>query len=255
VAGFRALPYPNYLFSNKNDWQRSGIRGIGYNIDEPTLIKGKNKMSKEYTKIQTVFKRDMTNKGRIIEGVYSLPEIEYLKDNKWTWTEKVDGTNIRIEWVRGVGRKFGGRTDNAQIPAFLYERLEELFPLEKLDAAIKTEDADFLTLYGEGYGAKIQKGGGNYKSDGVDFVLFDILVAGWWLKREDVEKVADQLAIDIVPIVKIGTLEEAVNHTRDGFVSNWGSFDAEGLVMKPSVELQNRAGHRIITKIKHKDFL
>ncbi len=121
----------------------------------------------------------MENKGRIIEGCYSTPEIEYLKDNKWIFTEKVDGTNIRIEWVRNVSRKFGGRTDNAQIPAPLFEKLEELFPLEKLDSAIKTEDADFLTLYGEGYGAKIQKGGGYYKSDGVGFVLFDVLVGGW----------------------------------------------------------------------------
>ena len=211
-------------------------------------------MSKEYAKIQTVFKRDMSNKGKIIEGSYSLPEFDYLKDNEWIWTEKVDGTNIRIDWVRSVGRKFDGKTDNAQIPAFLYKRLEELFPPEKLDAAIKTEDADLLTLYGEGYGAKIQKGGGNYKSDGVDFVLFDVLVGGWWLKREDVEKVANSLGIRVVPIVGKGTLKEATVWTRTGYISAWGDFEAEGLVMKPSVELQTRAGHRIITKIKHKDF-
>jgi len=34
---------------------------------------------KEYTKIQTIFKRDMSNKGRIILDQYSLPEFEYLK--------------------------------------------------------------------------------------------------------------------------------------------------------------------------------
>lgn len=208
---------------------------------------------KTYTKIQTVFKRDMANKGRIIEGQYSLPEIEYLKNNLWIWTEKVDGTNIRIEWIRGIGRKFGGRTDNAQIPAFLYERLEELFPMELLDSVFQKE-TDQLCLYGEGYGARIQKGGGNYKSDGVDFVLFDVLVDDWWLKREAVEEVSESLKIDAVPILGQGTLQEAVEFTRCGFVSNWGSFVAEGLVMKPSVELQTRSGHRIITKIKHKDF-
>ena len=211
-------------------------------------------MSKEYPKIQTIFKRDMSNKGRIIEGVYSLPEFDYLKENEWVWTEKVDGTNIRIDWARSMGRKFDGKTDNAQIPAFLYRRLEELFPPEKLDAAIKTEDADFLTLYGEGYGAKIQKGGGNYKHDGVDFVLFDVMVDGWWLKRPDIVKVALALKIRVVPIMGIGTLSQAVDMARNGIDSVWGNFQAEGLVMKPSVELQTRAGHRIITKIKHKDF-
>ena len=211
-------------------------------------------MSETYQKIQTVFKRDTTDKGRIMEGRYSLPEFEYLKDNKWVWTEKVDGTNIRVDWVRNVGRKFEGRTDSAQIPVQLIHRLEELFPLEKLDDAIKTEDADFLTLYGEGYGAKIQKGGGNYKSDGVDFVLFDVLVGGWWLKRRDVEVVAHVLGIGVVPIVGTGTLSQAVDVVREGMSSVWGDFTAEGLVMKPSVELRTRAGQRIITKIKCKDF-
>lgn len=207
-----------------------------------------------YPKIQTIFKRDMSNKGRVIEGDYSLPEIEYLKDNKWVFTEKVDGTNIRIDWKRGEGRIFGGRTDNAQIPANLIVRLEELFTTDKLDSAIKTEDADFLTLYGEGYGAKIQKGGGNYKSDGVDFVLFDVLVAGWWLRRDDIELIAESLNIDIVPIVGRGTLADAVHIVKEGLVSVWGGFEAEGLVMRPEVELKTRAGNRIITKIKHKDF-
>ena len=207
----------------------------------------------EYHKIQTVFKRDMENKGRIIEGEYSSPEFAYLKENQWIWTEKVDGTNIRVNWIRGEKRTFGGKTDNAQIPVFLYERLEELFTLELLDSAIQEETTQ-LCLYGEGYGAKIQKGGGNYKPDGVDFILFDVKVDNWWLKREAIEEIANALHIDTVPIVGQGTLQEGVEYTRDGFASNWCSFVAEGLVMKPAIELQTRAGHRIITKIKHKDF-
>ena len=208
----------------------------------------------KYPKIQTVFKRDMSNKGKIIEGCYSLPEIEYLKDNKWVFTEKVDGTNIRIEWTRKIGRKFGGRTDNAQIPAFLIERLEFLFSLDKLDNAIMTE-VDTLCLYGEGYGARIQKGGGNYNPNGVDFVLFDVLVDGWWLKRDAIEDVASKLNIETVPIIGTGTLQEGVEIMRRGLMSSWGGgFLAEGLVMKPEVELKTRAGNRIITKIKHKDF-
>lgn len=41
---------------------------------------------------------------------------------------------------------------------------------------------------------------------------------------------------------------------RLGFKSTWGDFQAEGIVARPSVELKNRAGERIITKIKCKDF-
>lgn len=208
----------------------------------------------KYPKIQTVFKRDMTNRGKIMLGVYSLPEIEYLRNNLWDFTEKVDGTNIRVDWKRSGYCKFGGRTDNARIPIFLLRRLEELFSLDKLDMVITETDA--LTLYGEGYGAKIQKGGGNYHSDRVDFVLFDVLVDDWWLKRKDVNEVAKSLSIESVPQIssRSGTLSLAVDLAAKGFNSAWGDFEAEGLVMRPKVELKTRAGHRIITKIKCKDF-
>lgn len=208
----------------------------------------------KYHKIQTVFKRDMTNKGRIIETDWSWPEFQYLRNNVWVFTEKIDGTNIRVEWVRNLGINIGGRTDNAQIPAFLYKRLVDLLPLNKLDNAISTNDADMLTLYGEGYGARIQKRGGKYISDGVDFILFDVMVGGWWLKRVDVEDIARKLGISVVPIVGAGTLDEGIKMVKNGLNSGWGDFPAEGIVMKPEIELKTRAGHRIITKIKHKDF-
>ena len=79
---------------------------------------------KTYHKIQTIFKREM--KGKLIEEEYSLPEFEYLKDNKWVFTEKIDGTNIRVMW-NGENVVFGGKTDNAQLPIFLLYKLQELF--------------------------------------------------------------------------------------------------------------------------------
>ena len=62
---------------------------------------------KEYDKIQTVFKRDMENRGAIIEGTFALPEFEYLQNNVWEFTEKVDGTNVRVMWD-GSAVRFGG---------------------------------------------------------------------------------------------------------------------------------------------------
>lgn len=51
----------------------------------------------EYHKIQTLFKRDMESKHKtLLEGQWTLPEFEYLAGNVWTFTEKVDGTNIRV---------------------------------------------------------------------------------------------------------------------------------------------------------------
>jgi hypothetical protein len=205
---------------------------------------------KKYSKIQTIFKRDMSNKGALIAGSYSQPEFEYLYDNEWEYTEKIDGTNIRVMWD-GANLKFGGRTDNAQIPVFLYDELNRMFSKEKFSEIF---GSDPVTLYGEGYGKKIQKRGSSYISDGVSFVLFDVLIADWWLKRDDVLDVGCKLSIGAVPVIGRGTLGAAVNLAEMGFDSVWGEFEAEGLVLRPTTELRTRAGHRIITKIKCSDF-
>lgn len=204
----------------------------------------------EYHKIQSIFKRDEKT-HKFIEGEWSLPEFEYLKDNAWIYTEKIDGTNIRIGWIPEVGNNIGGRTDNAQIPTFLYQKLTELFTVDKLRVAFpKTE----VLLCGEGYGAKIQKGGGNYIPDGVDFILFDVKIGDWWLKREDVEGIAQTLGVKTVPVLGEGTISGAVLEVKNGIPSTFGTFPAEGMVLRPKVELKSRSGHRIITKLKGKDF-
>lgn len=208
---------------------------------------------KEYHKIMTVFNRDPANKHKtLLMGEYSTPEFEYLKDNLWVFTEKVDGINIRVMYD-GQEISFGGKTDRASIPAFLVKYLNEKF----LPLADKFRDffsnTDDVCLYGEGYGAKIQKGGGNYRQD-QSFVLFDVKIGDWWLQRESVEEIANELDIDIVPIIGEGTLSDMVNFVKNGFNSGWGDFVAEGIVARPKTELKTRSGQRIITKIKHKDF-
>ncbi|MBN1429108.1 MAG: hypothetical protein JXB07_12100 [Anaerolineae bacterium] len=205
----------------------------------------------EYHKIQTIFNRDPATRYKtLIEGDFSLPEFAYLAQNEWVFTEKVDGTNIRVIFD-GEKIVFGGKTDDAQIPAFLVQRLNERFlPQVELFTEIF---ADGVCLYGEGYGAKIQKGGEQYRPD-QDFVLFDVKIGDWWLQRADVEDIAHKLGIDIVPIIGTGTLYAMVEAVRAGFKSQWGDFTAEGIVARPATELKTRNNHRIITKIKYKDF-
>jgi len=213
----------------------------------------------EYHKIQTVYKRDPATKHKtLLEGEFSLPIFDYLKDNQWVWTEKIDGTNIRVTYMPDAGDTpagdprviFGGKTDNAQIPAKLVNKLQELFPAEKF----KDFDGP-VTLYGEGFGASIQKGGGNYVPDGVDFILFDVKIGPWWLEHKDVVDIAGKFGIKVVPIVGRGTLLKAVERARPGFNSTFGPFQAEGLVMRPAVGMNDRSGKRVIAKIKCKDFL
>ena len=203
----------------------------------------------------SVYKRDETTK-KFVVGNYSTPEIKYLKDNDWQFTEKVDGTNIRVMW-NGKEVVFGGRSDDAQIYTPLLLRLQELFmriePRKIFADNFGTEEVD-VVLYGEGFGAKIQKSGENYIPDVTDFVLFDVAVNGLYLERENVEDIAQKFGVKIVPIIGHGTLEEAIEMTKKGFKSQWGDFIAEGIVARPKTELLSRGGERIITKVKYRDF-
>ena len=208
----------------------------------------------EYHKIQTVYFRDPENNHKtLLEGTWAKPEFELLKDIDWICTEKIDGTNIRVIWD-GENVRFGGKTDNAQIPSILIGALQDVFTNENMKECFP--DSDNVCLYGEGYGKKIQNGG-NYLPDKADFILFDVKIGDWWLTRESNEDIANKLNIGIVPIIGIWKLEQAIEYVKNGFTSTIAynrDFIAEGLVMKPKTELFNRKGERIITKIKHKDF-
>jgi len=80
-------------------------------------------------------------------------------------------------------------------------------------------------------------------------------VGHWWLQRQDVEGIAKQLGVDMVPIIGTGTLHDAVSMAKAGITSAWGAFQAEGIVARPKTELNTRGGHRLIAKIKSRDFV
>ena len=201
----------------------------------------------EYHKINGVYKRD--ERGRFIKGEFAVPEFGYLFDRPWLWTEKVDGTNIRVQWLDGVV-SFGGRTDRAQLPAKLVQHLQETFTAEKM-AEVFAGDA---VLYGEGFGAGIQMGGGNYGPE-QRFIGFDVFCGGVWLLRDAVEEICEKLKCPVVPVVfRSATLDYAEAAAMDGIGSALGNFEAEGVVGVPCVPLLDRMGRRIVCKVKCKDY-
>ena len=68
------------------------------------------------------------------------------------------------------------------------------------------------------------------------------------------DDIADKLGIESAPWIGNGTLSEMVEIAREGYTSHWGYFDAEGIVARPVVELLDRFGQRIISKVKANDF-
>lgn len=209
---------------------------------------------RKYEKIDTVFARDTEGSKKLMFGIFRDPTIEYLSYLDWEWSEKVDGTNIRVYWD-GHTVTFGGRTDNAAIPSELANKLNELFSGETnaqiFEQAFGEKE---VILFGEGYGRKIQNGGA-YISDGVNFILFDVLIGNNYQPRELVEKTAQMFNIPVVPIVGHGDLWDACRYVKsnpDSVVAE-GRCKMEGVVCRPSMELRDRCGDRIIVKIKWND--
>ena len=206
----------------------------------------------EYVKIPNIYRRETFGKNKLIEGEYSSLELEYLKNNLWEFTEKVDGTNIRILWD-GYRVSFAGRTDKAQIPTHLMTRLEELFGGESKEEIFEqTFGNKEVILFGEGYGRKIQKHGELYGEP--NFILFDVYIGGYWLDRGAIADIASKFGIDRVPLIFIGDLDAGVNFIKSHPKSRLRDAEMEGIVGRPLVQMFSRTGERIMVKIKCRDF-
>ncbi len=212
----------------------------------------------EYHKIETMFERD--EKFNVQEGKLRNPVYGTIK--LWRASEKLDGTNIRVYLTKEGKMKIGGRSDNAQIPTGLTEWIYENMPVEKLkdilwrpnkEGVIEPVD---VVLYGEGIGAGIQKGGGDYSKEKI-FVLFDVLVdEKWWLDYDAVIEIAGKLGIKYAPDLGLMTLEEIINRVKAGMSSVFAETEreAEGIVARPIENLFDKRMKRVIIKIKGCDF-
>lgn len=210
---------------------------------------------KKYTKIDTIFERDVNGTKKLMEGKFRDKTVEFLKDNEWICTEKIDGMNIGIVWD-GHAVSYQGRTERAEIPAVLLDSLNECFGSSINEELFEQKFGEMPVIFlGEGYGRRIQKR--NYKSE-PKFILFDVYLPeqDLWLERASIEDIAQIFNIEAVPIVMRATLQEAVDFVKTKPKSILNSdIDMEGLVCKPAVDLLSRVGKRMIVKIKVEDFI
>lgn len=215
----------------------------------------------KYEHIDTLWKRDMEGKfgqkGKIIEGDFSKEEFGII--DQWEVTEKIDGMNIRIEIkpddINGVFvYSLYGRTDKAIIPEQLKNNLIEHFDNIDLLKIFDMSKANCITLFGEGFGHKIQEGG-KYISDNQNFILFDINIDGIWLESEKVTEFTNKLKLLRVPIIGIMTKKEVIEYVKSKPKSAFGDFVMEGVVCRTKPLLLRRMGERVIFKLKDRDFI
>lgn len=218
---------------------------------------------KTYPKINTIFQRDKTisaKKPPIILNTWSEPEFEFLQNNIWLGYEKLDGQNIRIQYHPERHQMFiKGKEDKAQFFAGVPEALNKIFNADMLSPVFPAKDRAYeVCLYGEVFGGSVaaeDKPHGEAYSEDILFRLFDVFIDKWWLNRNNIEDIAGKLNIGVTPPIFRGTLNEAIELVKHGFPSVINpNIKSEGMVLFPEVQLYNKKGERIITKLKTEDF-
>lgn len=206
-----------------------------------------------FPKIDSLWKREPDKKNTIIPGDFASPEFEALWYAPWDWTEKIDGTNIRYYWNGNGKLVIGGRTDNANIPAPLYNALSTLIDPVHMNEYFGDKH---VMIYGEGYGPGIQPNGIGYRSK-PGFIVFDVRIGDVWLRRPSVRDIAAEFGLDVVHSYGQMSLESAwAGMMMREWESTFPDHDLEGLVGRPVSMLYKNKGTGftpILCKMKYRD--
>lgn len=237
----------------------------------------------EYPKINSLYKRegwyfdeDIKNnpahqKGRqsLIIGDYARPEFGCIK--RWQLQEKIDGMNIRVHMRRvelgptpdqpirymWIGPEYHGRRGDSMLPASLVHELDKIFKCDRMQEFLNNHgDLSDAWFFGEGYGPKIQKGGGNYRKD-QGFILFDVVWNGQWSAKEWVMKNAEELGIPYAPYIGVMSEEEMVEYVKSKPLSLCSITPQvmEGVIARPEYPLYLPHGAPLMMKLKVKDMV
>lgn len=245
-------------------------------------------MAHNYPKILAPFARDNSNDKHVNLLHWSKPEFEVLKDIRWQWTAKADGTSIGLRYD-GERVSFVGHTDKSKIPSKLLKYLQDSFGTSEAESIFEDLYGSVpVTVYGEGLSSETNE---NYGHPDGYFIVFDIkcdLPNGRWWDREavhDFSKRFSEVCIE-APVVIEGSISSAIDYIKYAkflisknykptseewtefldsatVIHQWQDQDflnpydkdrpLEGLVGRPYVELMGGNGERIICKVKCKD--
>ncbi len=213
-----------------------------HHIEAPTV------QDEEYGKQFKKRKLIVPKEGQ--DEAYRSPLLAYLAESPWVYSRKVDGENIRIQWD-GEQALWNGKSNAFQCSAEFTEYMNNTFLEEIFEEKFGREKV--VTLFGEKMGPKTQGNELGLEKDEV--VLYDVNINGTWLRGEDMVEVAKYFQIHTVhdwmsPSYRLHSLRGLIESCANGEFKGW-----EGIVATPLVEMRDQGGHRVIVKIKNKDYL
>lgn len=165
--------------------------------------------------------------------------------------EKIHGTSAHVRWKDKKVAFFAGGEK--------HDKFIDLFDKKALKMKFKEIFDCDVVVYGEAYGGKQQGMSHTYGKE-LKFIVFDVKVEGIWLDVPNAEDVARKLGLDFVYYVKIPTDLKAIDICRDmpSRQAKRNGIDedriAEGVVLRPLVEVIKSNGKRIMSKHKRDEF-
>lgn len=215
-----------------------------HHIDAPTI------QDEEYGKQFKKRKLMVPAKGQ--DEAYRSPLLAYLAELPWVYSRKVDGENIRIQWD-GEQVLWNGKSNAFQCGAEFTEYMNNIFLEEIFEEKFGRDKV--VTLFGEKMGPKTQGNELGLEKDEV--VLYDVNINGTWLSGVNVVEIASYFGFNVPPIYRYMPHGQAPTKLREliEMCANGEFKDWEGIVARPQVEMRDQSGHRVIVKIKNKDYL
>ena len=205
-----------------------------------------------YPKTYQLFERD-NNTKKLIFGKYLYASYENIK--KWHVEEKIDGTNIRLSLFPDGTYQMGGRSDNSNIPSGIVNFIMQHFSWARILNFFATKDnCAEVILFMEGFGAKIQNGGELYRDD-ASLCLFDVRINDFWLSRDAVKSIANQLELITPPSYGLMTIDEIVELVSSEPHSTLAQKDRviEGIIARTDPILLKNNGERLMFKLGCED--
>jgi len=201
-----------------------------------------------------------------IDNLYKNQEILMFKE--CYAMEKIHGSSAHISWKDGKVHEdlhcIGTNKQEGKVNLFCggckKELFDSLWDKEELKNKFIETGIEEVTIYGEGYGGKMQGMSATYGKE-LKFVAFDVKIGHCWLDVPKAKEFCDLIGIEFVAYEKVSTNLEDLDRERDkdstqAIRNGLGEGKMrEGVVLRPLFELKKNNGARIICKHKRDEFM
>lgn len=243
----QGLIVPMEGFVDTNAWEYEDVtKQLGITKYEPPVTRVKLRAGRQASKRQSNPNFHRYTKWPNIKNVVNL----FRNDEEVVITEKIHGTNFRAGWVKPAPTTWWGKLRKllGLLPEYEFVfgshnvQLTDLTGNDVYASTVRQYDLKNrlpkgIVVYGEIYGAGVQKGYSYGLKDETKLAVFDIEIEGLYADYLRFRLIADELELDPVPLLEINYYGEirALSELCQGKSCIDNNTVREGCVIKTSM--------------------